>query len=167
MINTNMTLMEATQHWVYGFNAIPTAMLARLMTQNPEEWEEVTIPTIGDTIYVYDAGINGTITAQVEDGYQILLDNGTDITATADDFTLVQNDILPCWGTMWSFEESVDENWLEKGAGLTALSECGFRVFYHEEFGYFFGIDGAGYDFYEEHWIPLYIARGLHWHNQA
>ena len=152
-MKTAMTLFEATQHWVYGFNAIPTAMLARLMAQNPEEWAEVTISTIGDTIYVYDAGINGTITAQVEDGYEILLDNGTDIIATVDDFTLVQPDILPCWGTMWSFSEGVDEYWLEKDAGLMALSECGFRVFYHEEFGYFFGIDGAGYDFYEEHWI--------------
>ena len=25
-------------------------------------------------------------------------------------------------------------------------------------------IDGAGYDFYESHWIPLYKARGLQWH---
>ena len=125
------------------------------------------MPTIGDTIYVYDTGINGTIIAQVDDGYQILLDNGTDITATVDDFTLVQNDIQPIWGTMWSFGESVDVYWLENGAGLTALSECGFRIFKHEEFGYFFGIDGAGYDFYEEHWIPLYKARGLQWHNQA
>lgn len=166
-MNTDMTLLEATQHWVYGFNAIPTAMIARLMEQKPEEWAEVTISTIGDTIYVYDAGINGTITAQVEDGYQILLDNGMEIIATANEFTLVQPDILPMWSTMWSFGDSVDDNWLKNGAGLTALSECGFSVFYHEEFGYFFGIDGAGYDFYEEHWIPLYIARGLHWHNQA
>lgn len=166
MIRTEMTLLEATQHWVYGFNAIPTAMLARLMAQNPEEWEEVTIPTIGDTVFVYDEDTNGEITAQIEYGYQILLDNGTDIIATVDDFMLVQPDILPCWGTMWSFSEGVDEYWLEKGAGLTALSECGFRVFYHEDFGYYFGIDGAGYDFYEAHWIPLYMARGLQWHNQ-
>ena len=55
-MKTAMTLFEATQHWVYGFNAIPTAMLARLMAQNPEEWAEVTISTIGDTIYVYGAG---------------------------------------------------------------------------------------------------------------
>ena len=161
-----MTLFEASQHWVYGFNAIPTAMLARLMENNPDEWTEVTLPVIGDTVYVYDEDTNGTITAQVEDGYEILLENGTEITSTVDDFTLVQNDILPCWGTMWSFGESVDEYWLGNGAGLTALSECGFRVFYHEDFGYFFGIDGAGYDFYTEHWIPLYTARGLHWHNQ-
>ena len=161
-----MTLFEASQHWVYGFNAIPTAMLARLMENNPDEWTEVTLPVIGDTVYVYDEDTNGTITAQVEDGYEILLENGTDITATVDDFTLVQNDILPCWGTMWSFGDSLDENWVENGGGLLALSECGFRVFYHEDFGYFFGIDGAGYDFYAEHWIPLYMARDLHWHNQ-
>lgn len=35
------------------------------------------------------------------------------------------------------------------------MSQCGFRIFRSEEFGYFFGIDGAGYDFYEAHWIPL------------
>ena len=161
------TLLEATQYWVYSFSAIPTAMIARLMTNSPEEWTEVTMPTFGDTVYVYDEDSNGTITAQVEDGYEILLDNGTEITATVDDFTLVQNDILPIWGTMWNFGDSLDEYWLENGEGLTALSECGFRVFYHEDFGYYFGIDGAGYDFYVEHWIPLYIARGLHWHNQA
>lgn len=166
MMKTDMTILEATRHWVYGFNAIPTAMLVRLMDQNPEEFSEVTIPTIGDTVYVYDESINGEITAQVDEGYQIILENGTEITATVNDFTLVQNDILPCWGTMWSFGESVDENWLENSAGLTALSACGFRIFKHEDFGYYFGIDGAGYDFYEEHWIPLYTARGLHWHNQ-
>ena len=44
------------------------------------------------------------------------------------------------------------------------MSECGFRIYYSEKYGYFFGIDGAGYDFYEAHWIPLYKARGLKWH---
>ena len=166
MIQPNITLMEATQHWVYGFNVIPTVMIARLMKHNPDEWTEVTLPVIGDTVYVYDEDTNGTITAQVDDSYQIILENGINITATVDDFTLVQNDILPCWGTMWSFGESVDVYWLANGAGLMALSECGFRVFYHEDFGYFFGIDGAGYDFYTEHWIPLYKARGLHWHKK-
>ena len=47
-----MTILEATQQWVYGFNAIPTIMIARLMTQTPEEWTEVTMPVIGDTVYV-------------------------------------------------------------------------------------------------------------------
>ena len=45
------------------------------------------------------------------------------------------------------------------------VSELGFRIFEIEE-GFLLGIDGAGYDFYEAHWIPLYKARGLQWHEE-
>ena len=56
--------------------------------------------------------------------------------------------------------------WYE-GDGSKLMSECGFRVYESEDFGFIFGIDGAGYDFYESHWIPLYKARGLRWHDPA
>ena len=49
--------------------------------------------------------------------------------------------------------------------GIQVMSECGFRIYESDEWGYFFGIDGAGYDFYSEHWIPLYRKRGLQWHD--
>lgn len=51
------------------------------------------------------------------------------------------------------------------GPWIRLMSECGFRIFESEEFGYFFGIDAAGFDFYEAFWCPLYKARGLHWHD--
>lgn len=70
------------------------------------------------------------------------------------------------WGTMWSFGDGCDDWWLEDGDGIRIMSECGFRIYEHEEFGYFFGIDGCGYDFYEAHWLPLYNARGLQWHDE-
>ena len=73
-------------------------------------------------------------------------------------------DTFPMWGTMWSFGESIDEWWLEEN--LETMKECGFRIYESEDFGYVFGIDGAGYDFYESHWIPLYEARGLRWHKE-
>jgi len=72
---------------------------------------------------------------------------------------------LPMWGTMWSFRESFDNDWLENENGIELMTRSGFRIFKSEEFGYFFGIDGAGYDFYEAHWIPLYNQRGLKWHD--
>ena len=81
-----------------------------------------------------------------------------------DELEVVHYDSLPMWGTMWSFGDSIDEWWLENKNGLKLMSECGFRIYYSEKYGYFFGIDGAGYDFYEAHWIPLYKARGLKWH---
>ena len=28
-------------------------------------------------------------------------------------------------------------------------------------------MDGCGYDFYLEHWVPLYKARGLKWHDES
>jgi hypothetical protein len=82
-----------------------------------------------------------------------------ELTLTDEHFS---DDLLPIWGTLWAFDDSADIAWLESEAGISAMSNCGFRIFYHDDFGYFFGIDGAGYDFYEEHWIPLYLARGLH-----
>lgn len=68
---------------------------------------------------------------------------------------------------MWSYGDSVDDWWLEECDGIQAMSECGFRIYEHEEFGYFFGIDGMGYDFYEAHWLPLYNKRGLQWHDES
>lgn len=47
------------------------------------------------------------------------------------------------------------------------MADCGFRVYKQEDYEYIFGIDGAGYDFYESHWCPLYKARGLHWHKDG
>ena len=76
-------------------------------------------------------------------------------------------DILPMWGTMWSFGDWTDEYWADNEGGIEKMSKLGFRIYRHEEWGLFFGIDGAGYDFYEAHWEPLYKARGLQWHNQC
>lgn len=75
-------------------------------------------------------------------------------------------DVLPMWGTMWTFGDQLDNWWLEEGDGFKLMSECGFRIYESDDFGYIFGIDGAGYDFYEAHWIPLYKARELKWHDQ-
>ena len=67
------------------------------------------------------------------------------------------------WGTMWSFDDNCDASWLENN--LQAMANCGFRIYESEDYGYIFGIDGAGYSFYDAHWIPLYKARGLKWHD--
>ena len=125
MINKGMTLRDAAQKWVNGFNAIPTQMIVKLWNSDPDDWEEVTNP----------------------------------------EPAAEYSEQFPMWGTMWSFGNSLDNYWLDEENGITRMSKCGFRIFKSEEFGYFFGIDGAGYDFYEAHWIPLYNERGLMWHD--
>lgn len=172
MIEKGMTVREAAHRWVQEMDFIQTDMIEKLMGNDPEEWNEVTTPAKYDKVYVYkipEGGRTheGEIVDYDDEGetYCIELDDGKTVNLPEDDFAVEREGWLPMWGTMWSFRDSCDTHWLEEGDGIEALSRCGFRVFESEEFGYFFGIDGAGYDFYEDHWIPLYNARGLEWHD--
>jgi hypothetical protein len=72
---------------------------------------------------------------------------------------------LPMWGTLWTFGSTWDETWAKDN--LELMFDCGFRIYESDELGIFFGIDGAGYDFMSNHWIPLYKARGLKWHSES
>ena len=174
-----MTIREAAEKFVGEMNCYPRDMV-EVLSQHGGEWEEVTMPSIGDRVYVndmredYDTDENsgeiiGILHASesTEKGfYEIKLDDGTIVNAPAGAFEVEYDDWLPMWGWMWSFKDDIDDEWLEDHNGIQLMSECGFRIYHSESWGYFFGIDGGGYSFYDEHWIPLYRARGLHWHNE-
>lgn len=169
-----MTISDAAHKWVNEFNAIPQSMIERLMRDRYEEWEELTMPHVGSRVHVFDLPDDcdtlehlGEIVAYTVDidKFRVDLDGGPSILVKPDDLEIVNDDPLPMWGTMWSFGDSCDNYWLENAGGVKVMSECGFRIYRHEEWGHFFGIDGAGYDFYSEHWIPLYRMRGLQWHD--
>lgn len=170
MRNNRMTIREAAGEWVREMNAIPTGMIEKLMNIGDEDIHEVTEPAVGDRVYCYQPLSEhcGVIEDIYEDGrYHIQLDNDSWTDAERDDFEVERDSGLPMWGTMWTFGDSCDDWWLEEKDGIKIMSECGFRVYESENFGFIFGIDGAGYDFYESHWIPLYKARGLRWHDPA
>lgn len=171
-----MTINDATHKWVSEFNAIPQSMIERLMRAAPDEWEELTLPRAGSRVHVFALPDScdtlehlGEIVAYAADldKYRVDLDGGPSILVEPDNLEVVDEALLPMWGTMWSFGDSCDDYWLEYADGVQVMSDCGFRVYQHEEWGFFFGIDGAGYDFYSEHWIPLYKRRGLQWHDPA
>lgn len=170
MVMQKMTIKEATREWVREMNRFPTEMIAAILKADPGALREVTTPRVGDRIYVHNYPAyaneeNGEIVEYLKDNtYRIKMDDGESILANGDGFEIEYDDFVPMWGWMWQFDDFIDDAWLEEHDGIRKMSECGFRVYKHEEFGYFFGIDGAGYDFYEEHWIPLYKARGLSWH---
>lgn len=171
MKREGMTRLDAAHEWVREFNAFPYGMIEKLMQSEPDEWSEITMPSAGDRVYIYDFGY-GTIHDVMhfddkENIYVIELDEGKTAFAEAeiDGFDVERDSRLPMWGTLWQFGDSADDYWLEEMEGLQVMSDCGFRIYEHEEFGYFFGIDGAGYDFYEAHWLPLYNKRGLQWHD--
>lgn len=174
MIKAGMTVREAAEEWVREFNAIDQGMIAKLMGLEPDAWHEVTKPAVGRSVYVYDLPKgcdsiehSGEITDYDEDGdiYIVELSDGVMVCVGEDNFEVEYDDSLPIWGKMWSFHDTCDDYWLENMGGIGIMSECGFRVYLSDDYGYYFGIDGAGYSFYEEHWIPLYLARGLQWHD--
>ena len=167
------TIKEAAQAWVREFNAIPSGVVEKLMQYSDYcDFNEITPIAEGDNVYIYCgeySGERGTIEAY--DGetrmYVVNLDNGEQEQFDESEFEVERDGGLPMWGTMWTFRDSCDEYWIEEKDGLSALATCGFRVYESEDWGYVFGIDGAGYDFYEEHWIPLYKSRGLKWHKET
>lgn len=169
-MKNGLTIRDAAERWVHEMNAIPQGMIEKLMNIGDEDIHEVTEPAIGDRVYAYYEPVEepyGTIAEYDEerDLYTIEFDNGKEVKLDPDDFEVERDGSFPMWGTMWSFGDGCDDWWLEDGDGIRIMSECGFRIYESDEFGYFFGIDGAGYDFYESHWIPLYKARGLQWHD--
>ena len=162
------TINDATHEWVREMNAIPQDMIAALMKHDFDSWHEITTLRKGDRVYHYESGDYGSIISYDDETelYTVELDNGKETQVEEDGMERETYDFLPMWGTMWSFGDSADDYWLEELDGIRLMSECGFRIYEHDEWGYYFGIDGAGYDFYGEHWIPLYKARGLHWHKE-
>lgn len=167
-----MTRLDAAHEWVREFNAFPYGMIEKLMDNNPDEWEEITKPSAGDRVYVYDVPEGYSYEGEIHnydmesDLYFVEPDEGEMLSVERDDFEVERDGRLPMWGTLWQFGDSADDYWLEEMGGLQIMSDCGFRIYSHEEFGFFFGIDGAGYDFYEAHWLPLYNKRGLQWHDE-
>ena len=170
------TIREAAHAWVEGFNAIPQSVVEKLMEHSGYmDFQEITPPAIGDQARVW-TGEHKTdwvtiIRRDQEDAELLTVRNeeGEEYEINEDDIELERDSSLPMWGTMWAFGDGIDDSWLkhEFGAdGLRLMADCGFRIYESEDWEYVFGIDGCGYDFYESHWVPLYKARGLHWHKE-
>ena len=73
---------------------------------------------------------------QYENRWQIVPGGDMD----ADDF--------PMWGWVWGTSDWITDEWVEEH--IKELQDIGFTIIHHDEYGYFLGINGAGYDFYEK-----------------
>ncbi len=83
----------------------------------------------------------------------------------------------PMWSTMWIVKDSVDarnilklqvtdnEDENSETYGFQQLKDLGIYSFMIDG-EIVLGINGAGYDFWESHWTPLYDALGYNWHDK-
>lgn len=145
-----LTLDQAVKKWVWEFNAIPLKLIKKAY---PNFVDEVEILTTNKECG--NCGSKDIVKNEDGELYCQHCNNDDDV------FDMYG---LPMWDTVWTFGDSLDNDWIRKN--LDVVADCGIWVYESEELGIFFGIDGAGYDFYEQHWKPLYKARGLKWHSK-
>lgn len=168
-----MNIKEATELWVSrDMTRIPLSVVEKLIeVSNYGDIIELTPVAKYSRVWSNEYQKNGEVIEITENNEGDLiatvdLDNGEQCDISVDDLSVEYDGCLPMWGTMWAFEDFCDCDWLDDKDNQRKMAECGFRIYESEDYGYIFGIDGAGYDFYTEHWIPLYKARGLRWHDE-
>lgn len=188
-----MNIKEATGKWVDSFNSIPLSLIERAYKDNVDDLQELTplkyICPECDKEYTEDeaeeqdyyCNCQKLLTYEEwaeQEGYYNLRNLSEDeqvkIFLKYREYVeyfeqpcleeLYPDSWLPMWGWVWTFDNSLDEEWAREH--INEMAKCGFRIYESDELGIFFGIDGAGYDFYANHWIPLYKARGLKWHDE-
>lgn len=147
------------------FNAIPQSIIAVYLQANEEGLEDITPLKIGETYHLYDTEEEVEVVGYdpSSDLYTVQLEDGSE--KAIERFEVSENNYmgceLPMWGTMWL----IDRNYW--GKHVQELADSGFTVFdMKDENKLLVGIDGAGYDFFEAHWEPLYDAMGYKWHLQ-
>lgn len=101
--------------------------------------------------------VDGFKTIELED-VENDLDYSEDI---VEYFGSVDDDFeLNVYPTLWQFTDKADTDWLNNGRNsINKLKQCGFVVLNSSKRGPLFGINGYGYDFMRNHFMPLYAAR--------
>lgn len=171
----NTSMREAAETWVSTFSHIPGTLIEKLGAHD----EAVLYYDSDDFRLIASPLIECCVCGAAYEGDKTLVELarlrifGQGVTCTG----CPQNEgdawgighpanAFPCaWGTLFSPKDELDQLWLHNH--YDEVASLGLFVFESEELGYLLGIDGAGLDFYEAYWIPLYKQRGLQWHTGA
>lgn len=152
----------AVKQWIETFVPIQTKIIAKLMKYEPELWHEVTQPYELKRVTLLGTASKGLIVNIDGDIYTIKIDGSDALIKTkADGFRMFFKEPIPSWPVMWTFSNERDNYWLENENGIFEMSKWGFRIFKHDELGFYFGVKKVQFDFYTDYWIPLYESRGL------
>jgi len=138
-----MNELEACKLWVQrDFSSIPTDLLVKAYG-------------VGDEIDV--------VAPTFEDWWE---ENKDDYEDEDEGWDSYYNDVgkYPMWGYVFVPDDGCDERWIKENA--EEIAKLGFTVYYTDELGHYLGVNGAGYNFYEAHWLPLYRLRGFRWHDE-
>lgn len=163
-----ITIKQATERMVdCDLNAIPQVLIEKAYFENDniESFRNVT-PLYDGQQVTYDNEVYTIFKTEEYEENVILTKDGVQM-VDVDQYDIEEYDnrpFLPMWSTMWQTSIMLS-HWIENNMKLVA--SLGFQIYECDDLdGLILGIDGAGYDFYTKHWIPLYNAQGLKWHNK-
>ena len=120
---------------------------------------------------VFPYWFENTLTVEVTDediqneGYEVEDMDQNQIDDARSEIENQQREVM--WGTIFEAKDNTIKDWIlddyEK-----IITEAGFTIIDlsrenegEYETGVFLGVNGAGYDFYDQHWIPLYKIFGV------
>ena len=120
---------------------------------------------------VFPYWFENTLTVEVTDkdiqneGYEIEDMDENQIDDARSEIENQQREVM--WSTLFEAKDNTIKDWIlddyEK-----IITEAGFTIIDlsrenegEYETGVFLGVNGAGYDFYDQHWIPLYKIFGV------
>ena len=159
-----MRKIEAVERMVnQEFNAIPLTLIEKAYPEI-DGWHNITPLLDGD--YVIYEGEEVEIIEKLGDVNSYIIEDieGERFTVNSYEVEHENLSIFPMWATVWHAVGFQGE-WI--GRNLDKVANCGFEIYEADDLeGYIIGVNGAGYDFYEAHWVPLYEAQGLKWHNE-
>ena len=159
-----MRKIEAVERMVkQEFNAIPLTLIEKAYP-NIDGWHNITPLLDGD--YVIYEGEEVEIIEKLGDDNSYIIEDieGGRFTVNSYEVDCENLSIFPMWGTVWQ-SVGLQSEWI--GRNLDTVADCGFEIYEADDLdGYILGVDGAGYDFYEAHWVPLYEAQNLKWHDE-
>jgi hypothetical protein len=177
MTDTDTAVLHAARRLVGGFSAIPHEW-ASLVAQHIDEEECCALPMWGTLFKVEDSCDERGIRKMLQPIGVSTSDDITDIRDFIEDKGLDVDPDDHLWGEpedgdydLEMVVDAVNEAWRDSYDEDCHLADSGWQrvgdtgILAREFDGnILLGINGAGYDFYESHWTPLYLALGYKWH---
>lgn len=160
------------EHFMSEINEIPTALVRRAFSENPDDLRELTMPRIDDQVYITGNDFSGQYAIiqkfeefngepaawcelcdpdekDFEDGSAVYL-------FPFDEFEVEnENGYVPDFYMMFSIPCFMSDSWIRRN--LRIITDIGFRVLESDETGIIFGIDGGGFSLMPM-WEKLYEA---------
>jgi hypothetical protein len=149
------------------FDIIPNVLFENHKKSINGEYDEILSPVIRDKICPH-CGDND-LTRTDED-----IDNDTwscgncdaDAESTDLEYSDLEDGLLCGWPGAHAYSWWTTE-WNNNERFVDCAASAGFIVYEPQDFdGYVLSIDGGGYSFMDDHWIPLYLYLGFTWHER-